>query len=367
MVQGSDAAAMQRAIRLGERGRATLFGDDPWVGCVVVSDAAVVGEGCHDRDGGPHAESVALGQAGERARGATAYVTLEPCDHDGRTPPCTRVLIDAGVARVVVGVEDADDRVRGRGIARLRDAGVVVDVGVDEETARESLRPYLHQRATGRPWCVLKSAASIDGRTAAADGSSQWVTGPRARADGHRLRARSQAVVVGSGTALLDRPALTVRDVETRPPVPPLRVLLDARGRVPAEGPLFDVDLGPTLVLTTSQADPEMMAAWKGAGVEVDEVEPGADGGVDLPAALRVLAGRRVLQALVEGGPSVHGALVRAGLADELVVYAGGVLLGDGARPVLAGFPVGTLSDAPRWRLVDVTRVGDDVRATWRP
>lgn len=350
---------MHEAAALGEQGRLTAP-PNPWVGCVLVRDGEVVGRGFHTRPGEAHGEAAALADAGDAARGATAYVTLEPCSHQGRTPPCADALVRAGVARVVAGVEDPDERVRGRGVEALRAAGVDVEVGLGRELVEESLRPYLHHRRTGRPWCVLKAATSIDGRTAAADGSSQWLTGAAARADAHRLRALSQAVVVGSGTALADRPTLTARDTEPVPPAQPLRVLLDRRGRVPAEGPLFDLDLAPTLVLTSGEADPGAVAAWKAAGAEVEEA------GADMGAVLDALGRRGVLQVLVEGGATVHGALVREGLADEVVVYMGGAALGDGGHPVLAGLPVPSLDAAPRWRLVDVARLGDDARFVWR-
>lgn len=362
MAEGPDADFMQRAIALGERGRPTTP-PNPWVGSVVVAGGEVVGEGFHERPGQPHAEAAALAAAGHRARGATVYVTLEPCDHHGRTPPCTEALLAAGVARVVVALEDPDDRARGRGVERLRAAGVEVGIGVGAEAASESLRPYLHHRRTGRPWCVLKAAVSLDGGTAAEDGTSKWITAPEARADAHRLRAASQAVVVGSGTALADRPSLTARDVEP-PATQPLRVLLDARGRVPAVGPLFDVDLAPTLVVTTAMADPDTVAAWKGAGAEVEEVDP-APGGVDLAGAVRLLGGRGVLQALFEGGAAVHGSLVAAGLADEVVVYQAGVALGPDAHPMFEGLAIPTLDAAPRFALTEVARLGDDVRLTW--
>src|SRR2546421_3538656 len=207
---------MAAAVALGEQGRLTAA-PNPWVGCVLVRDSEIVGRGFHRAAGEPHAEALALAQAGGRARGATAVVTLEPCTHFGRTPPCTPALVEAGVARVVVAVLDPDPRVSGRGVEELRAAGVAVDVGVGAAEAEASLRPYLHHRRTGRPLCLLKAAVSLDGRTAAADGTSQWITGPEARADSHRLRVESQAVVVGAGTALADRPALTAR---LDPPAP---------------------------------------------------------------------------------------------------------------------------------------------------
>src|SRR5581483_11094304 len=238
---------------------------------VVGADGQIVGRGFHRRAGEPHAEVHALREAGGRARGGTAYVTLEPCAHQGRTPPCAPALVEAGVRRVVVAVLDPDERVAGRGVDLLRAAGIRVDVGVGAEAAARSLAPYLHHRRTGRPLCLLKTAASLDGRTAAADGTSQWITGPEARVDAHRLRAESGAVVVGAGTALADGPTLTFRNLDVEDgviPPQPLRVLLDAGGRVPAVGPLFDATLAPTLVITTAAADLETRREWKEAGAE---------------------------------------------------------------------------------------------------
>lgn len=354
------------ALRLGEQGR-NGAPPNPWVGCVLERDGDVVGFGFHRAPGQPHAEPVALAEAGDRARGATAWVTLEPCNHHGRTPPCTEALIAAGVSRVVVALTDPDPKVAGGGLERLRAAGVAVEVGPGAEAARRSLRPYLHHRTTGRPLCVLKAAVSLDGRTAAADGSSQWITGPEARTDTHRLRAASQAVVIGAGTALADRPRLDVR-LDGEVVRQPTRVLLDATGRVPAAGPLFDPALAPTLVVTTPSAAPEAVKAWLEAGAEVAEVPSAAGGtGVDLSATLDLLGERGVLQAMVEGGPTLHGALVRAGLADQLVLYIGGRLLGAGALPLLAGPGPATLAEARQWRIVEARLVGSDVRLDCEP
>ena len=358
---------MTQAVALGERGRETSA-PNPWVGCVVVREGRVIGEGYHRRAGEAHAEAHALCQAGDLARGATAYVTLEPCAHYGRTPPCVEALLRAGVARVVIGVLDPDQHVSGRGVADLRAAGVEVDIGIGEQVVAESLAPYLHQRRTGRAYAVLKAAISLDGRTAAADGSSQWISGPAARADAHSLRARSQAILVGSGTALADRPSLTVRDAETQPERQPLRVLLDASGRVPANGPLFDQDLAPTLVMTSETADRSAVRAWCTAGANVEILPRAADGpGVDLTRALESLGRRGVLQVLVEGGARVHAAFTRARLVDRLVLYMGPRTLGAEGRPLLAGPGPRSLADADRWRLVDVRRVGEDVRLEYAP
>jgi diaminohydroxyphosphoribosylaminopyrimidine deaminase/5-amino-6-(5-phosphoribosylamino)uracil reductase len=366
---GSDEELMATAGELAESAR-LVTPPNPWVGCVLARDGEIVGRGATGPyPAGPHAEAAALRDAGDRARGATAYVTLEPCDHHGNTPPCSAALVTAGVARVVVALEDPDARVAGSGVARLRAAGIDVSLGTGAESVRWSLAPYLHQRATGRAFALVKTAMSLDGRTAAADGSSQWITGIEARADAHRLRAESQAVVIGAGTALADRPQLTVREVD--PPVErqPLRVLLDSRGRVPATGPLFDVSLAPTLVMTTDAAPAAAVDAWQAAGAKVETVAPGADGhGVDLVEVLTRLAGSHaVLQALIEGGSRLHGAFVDEHLADRVVAYVAPLLLGARALPAFGGPGPESLAAAARWQIGDVTPFGADVRLTLQP
>jgi diaminohydroxyphosphoribosylaminopyrimidine deaminase / 5-amino-6-(5-phosphoribosylamino)uracil reductase len=365
-VKATDSDLIARAVALGEHGRRSAA-PNPWVGSVVVDEqGAIAGEGWHQQPGTPHAEVHALAAARDRARGGTAYVTLEPCAHQGRTPPCADALVEAGVRRVVVALEDPDPRVAGRGLARLRAAGLDVAVGAGATAARRSLAPYLHHRRTGRAWCLVKTAMSLDARAAAADGSSRWITGGAARADVHRLRAESQAVVVGAGTALTDRPSLTARDVD--PPVDhqPLRVLLDGRGRVPVAGPLFDSALAPTLVVTTDAAPPATVDGWRAAGAKVETV-PAAPGGVDLEATLDLLGRRDVLQAMVEGGPALHGALLTAGLVDRLVAYVAPVTLGPRARAAFPAPDAVTLADARRWRLLSTTPFGDDVRLEYEP
>jgi diaminohydroxyphosphoribosylaminopyrimidine deaminase / 5-amino-6-(5-phosphoribosylamino)uracil reductase len=365
-VKATDSDLIARAVALGEHGRRSAS-PNPWVGSVVVDEqGAIAGEGWHRRPGTPHAEVHALEAAGERARGGTAYGTLEPCAHEGRTPPCADALIAAGVRRVVVALEDPDTRVAGRGLARLRAAGLDVEVGPGATSARRSLAPYLHHRRTGRAWCLVKTAMSLDAKTAAADGSSRWITGVAARADAHRLRAESQAVVIGAGTALADHPSLTARDVH--PPVDrqPLRVLLDARGRVPAAGPLFDAALAPTLVVTTEAAPSETVDAWQAAGAKVETV-PAAAAGVDLEATLDLLGRRDVLQAMIEGGATLHGALLAAGLVDRLVAYVAPTVLGPGAIPAFPQPEVGTIADAEAWRLLSATTLDDDVRLEYEP
>jgi diaminohydroxyphosphoribosylaminopyrimidine deaminase / 5-amino-6-(5-phosphoribosylamino)uracil reductase len=298
---------------------------NPWVGAVVEPGGA---SGATQPPGGPHAEVVALRRAGAAASGATLYVTLEPCAHTGRTPPCVDAIVDAGVARVVVGVEDPDERVRGAGIRALRAAGVTVDVGVCAEEVAEQLAPYLKHRRTGRPWVVLKLAASLDGRTAAPDGSSRWITGAAARTDAHRLRAESDAVIVGAGTVRADDPSLTVRAVEGRDP---LRVVL---GKAPGGARLH-----PALELTG-----------------------------DLGEILDELGQRGVVQALVEGGATVAGEFHRAGLVDRYVLYLAPALFGgDDAWPLFTGPGAATIAEVWRGRIRSVHPLGDDLRIECSP
>lgn len=357
-----DEALMQRAIALA-RGVRRSTAPNPWVGAVVVRDGVVVGEGATSPPGGLHAEAHALVAAGTRARGATLYVSLEPCSHHGRTPPCVEAILAAGVERVAVALQDPDALVHGRGIAALRAAGVTVDVGVGASDAQRLLAPYLHHRRTGRAYALLKSAVSLDGRVAASDGTSRWITGDAARADAHRLRAESQAVVVGAGTALADRPNLTARGLDVPPVLQPLRVVLDGRGRVPARGDLFDTTLASTLVVTTDRADSGAIDAWRAAGAKVEMVEPGSGAsGVDLRATLELLGANGVVQAMVEGGPTLHAAFVEAGLADAFVLYVGSTLLGERGLASIAFPGPDSIHAATRFALVDVARLGDDAR-----
>ena len=358
-----DDDAMARAVALASAGRRHT---PPWpsVGAVVVRDGEVVGEGATGPfPTGPHAEVAALRAAGDRARGATTYVTLEPCDHHGNTPPCTGALIEAGVRRVVVALEDPDLRVSGRGLDRLRNAGIEVDTGAGAAEAAHALAAYLHHRRTGRPLVVAKTAQSLDARVAAADGSSRWITSDAARRDAHELRADAQAVIVGAGTAIADQPSLTVRGIDDPPTRPPVRVLLDARGRVPANGPLFDTSLAPTVVVTTTGASHDAIDAWIHAGAKVESVPRAAGGhGVDLDATLRLLGAEGVLQALVEGGPTLLSAWLTGGYVARLVAYVAPLLLGTRGRPAFELTGAATLAGAPRFELTDSKVVGADVR-----
>lgn len=362
----TDEGFMRRALALSARG-ARAVRPNPLVGTVLVRDGEVVGEGRTTPPPGPHAEVVALRGAGERARGATAYVTLEPCAHTGRTPPCTEALLAAGVARVVVAVRDPHPLASG-GVERLREAGVDVVAGVGAAAARRQLRVFLHDidlTGPARPFVTLKAATSLDGRIAAADGASQWLTGTAARAEVHALRAEVDAIFVGSGTALADDPRLTVRlpraSMGSETAEPPLRVVLDGRGRVTG-GHLLDGTV-PTLVVTSAGTAHPAQAL---PNVEIVRV-PLLDGHLDLAAVLVLLRERDVRHLLVEGGAAVAGALVRARLVDELVLHLAPLLLGGSGRPLLDGDGITTLAGAFRLEPVGIQRAGDDTLLTLIP
>lgn len=349
--------AMRRAIDLAARARFQAP-PNPWVGCVLLRDGEVIAEGATEAPGGRHAEIVALDAAGDAACGATAVVTLEPCSHTGRTGPCADALIAAGVAAVVIAIEDPDPQVAGTGVAALAAAGIPVTTGVEAAAVRAQLRSYLHHRTTGRPSVIWKTGMSLDGRSAARDGSAKWITGDAARHDAQTLRAASQAIIVGSGTAQSDLPALTVRDVPDFNGPLLTRVLLDASGSTPAIGPLFDPRLGPTLVYTSATAD---AAKWRQVGADVVVVGT-SPRGVDLDAVLEDLGARHVLQVLVEGGAQVAGSFLHAGLVDEIVAYVAPRLLGAEALPAAWWPGPGTLADAPLWSLQSARALGSDVR-----
>jgi diaminohydroxyphosphoribosylaminopyrimidine deaminase / 5-amino-6-(5-phosphoribosylamino)uracil reductase len=363
-----DAGWMTRAVALAEGGRGAAS-PNPMVGAVLVLDGRVVGEGFHRAAGEAHAEAAALAAAGPLAAGATCYVTLEPCVHHGRTPPCVDALLAAGVARVVAALPDPDRRVDGGGLARLRAAGVAVTVGVGADAAAEQNAAYLTHRRLGRPRVTLKAAASLDGKVAAPDGSSQWITGPAARADAHRLRAEADAVAVGAGTALADDPRLTAR-LPGHVGRQPVRVLVDAAGRVGTAGHLFDTG-APTLVATTTAAPTGAVDAWRRAGAEVlvCPEAPWAGGrGVDLAELAAALGRMGLLELLVEGGPRLHASFWAAGLADRLVWYLAPLVIGgDGAPGLLRGGGAATLADARHLRIASVDRLGADLRVVAYP
>jgi len=353
-----DARFMARALQLARHGLYTTD-PNPRVGCVLVKGGDVVGEGWHERAGGPHAEVVALNVAGEHSRGATAYVSLEPCCHHGRTPPCTRALITAGVARVVAAMPDPNPKVASQGIAELEQAGIRVDIGLMQVEA-ERLNPGFVSRMTrGRPYLRVKLAASLDGRTALASGESKWITGEAARADVQRLRARSSAILTGVGTVLADDPSLTVRDFDIGRQ--PLRVVVDGHLSMRPDARLLHLP-GQTLVVTAADDDAyaEPLLA---AGAEVMVLPAGPDT-VDLVTLMRDLGQRDVNELLVEAGATVCGALLRAGLVDELVLYLAPHLLGSGARGMFNLPGLESMQDRIALRIQDVRAVGQDWRIT---
>ena len=360
MSDGGSAESMAQALHLAERGRYTTF-PNPRVGCVIVRDGHVVGRGWHERAGEAHAEIVAMREAGERTRGAELFVTLEPCSHQGRTPPCVDAVLAAGPRRVIVAMGDPNPLVAGRGVEKLRAAGVEVQVGLLEAAARELNRGFVSRMERKRPFVTLKLGASLDGRTAMVSGESKWITSAAARRDVHRLRAEAGAVLTGADTVLADDPRLNVRDLDvaTRPPD---RIVLDSRGRVADAARVWDAGDGARRIQVTgptSGAPP--------AGVNRVQVSKQADGRVDLPEALAALARLEVNHVLVECGSVLAGAFLAAGLVDELICYVAPSLLGDAARG-LARLPgLERLDQRVELRFTDVRSVGPDLRITAVP
>ena len=353
---------MAAALRLAERGRATTH-PNPRVGCVIVRDGSVVGRGFHERAGGPHAEIVALGEAGARARGADVYVTLEPCCHTGRTGPCTEALKAAAVGRVIAAMEDPNPRVAGQGLASLRAAGIATEVGVLAGEAAALNRGFVSRMARQRPWVTLKLAMSLDGRTAMGSGESRWITGAAARADVHRLRAEAGAVLTSVETILADDPELTVRSVGAARQ--PDRIVLDTQLRAPLGARVWQE--GARRIALAVRPPVDRVAALRARGVEVELVGTTADGHVELASALAALGRLEVNEVLVECGPRLAGALLQARVVDELVLYVAPSLLGDEAR-ALAHLPgLTTLAQRLPLRFTDTRLVGDDLRITATP
>ncbi len=375
---------MAQALRLAERGIYTTS-PNPRVGCVLVRDGKVVGEGWHERAGEPHAEVHALHAAGEAARGATAYVTLEPCSHHGRTPPCADALIQAGVAPVVVAVQDPNPQVAGQGIAKLRAAGIEVECGLMEAAARELNIGFFARMTRGTPWVRSKIAMSLDGRTALANGESKWITGEAARRDVQHWRARSCAVLTGIGTVLADDPQLNVRNIESSRQ--PLRGVVDSYLRIPLNARILSAEQAPSLTLSpgerehipsppgrgvgervvvyTATPDAQKIAALEQTGARV-VVLPDANGQVDAAAVLRDLAAQGCNEVLVEAGSAMNGALLQAGLVDELVLYLAPQLLGDMARGMARLGELASLDQRIELEWKDVRHVGRDLRVVAR-
>ncbi|KPB59901.1 Riboflavin biosynthesis protein RibD [Pseudomonas amygdali pv. myricae] len=364
-----DVHYMARALELARNGLYSTH-PNPRVGCVIVRDGQIVGEGLHVRAGEPHAEVHALRQAGELARGATAYVTLEPCSHQGRTPPCADALVNAGLARVVAAMQDPNPDVSGRGLLRLMNAGIGVQCGVLESEARALNKGFLKRMETGQPYIRVKMAMSLDGRTAMASGESQWITGPEARSAVQRLRAQSSVVLTGADTVLADKARLTVRPDELglnaeltalAAARPPLRVLIDGRLRVPLDAPFFQA--GSALVVTCAAASAR--GRYQEEGHEMLALADSA-GHVDLRKLMGELATRGVNEVLVEAGPRLAGAFARLGLVDEFQIFIAGKFLGSSARPLL-DLPLAQMSEALELNIVQMRAVGNDWRVIALP
>ena len=354
-----DHGHMAYALRLAERGAYTTK-PNPMVGCVLAVGAQVIGTGFHVRAGEPHAEVLALRQAGDAARGATAYVTLEPCSHTGRTGPCADALVEAGVSRVVAAMRDLNPRVDGAGFERLRAAGITVEHGLMDAQARALNRGFLSRLQRGRPFVTVKLAMSLDGRSAMASGESKWISGDASRQDVQRLRARSGALLTGAGTVLADDPSLTVRLDDGSPFVAPLRVVLDPGLATVARGRVREGD-APTLYVHAPNARIPR-------GLTADHAQAPVHAGLfDLGAVLQLLAAREINELLVEAGATLAGALMAAGLVDELVLYVAPMLLGARARPLFDGLGVESIADKFALDLLDTRRIGDDLRLTLRP
>jgi len=349
---------MARALQLARQGLYTTD-PNPRVGCVLVKDGEIIGEGWHQRAGLSHAEVEALNNAPD-AQGATAYVTLEPCSHFGRTPPCCDALINAGVSRVVVAMQDPNPLVAGQGLQRLRSAGIEVTSGVFEEDAQRLNRGFIKRMTQQRPWIRSKLAMSLDGRTAMASGESKWITSTQARADVQRLRAESSAILTGINTVLADDPALTARvDEEV---VQPLRVVLDSQLAMPVDAQLVNGP-GRTLILTSSTDDTKKQALQQ-AGFEVYEIAE-HQGRLDLRQVMAFLAEQQINEVLVEAGPTLNGALLAENLIDEWVIYMAPCVLGDQGRGLFALPDMNTMADKKNLNLADVRQVGPDLKLTF--
>lgn len=354
---------MALALTLGRRGRGNTW-PNPAVGCVLVNQGRIVGRGWTQRGGRPHAETVALAQAGNAARGATAYVTLEPCAHHGQTPPCAEALVKAGVARVVAAIEDNDARVAGRGFEILRAAGITVDVGVCADEAARDLRGFILRTDQGRPFVTLKLAATLDGRIATATGESQWITGPDARREVHAMRAAHDVVLVGGGTARADDPSLTVRGLGIDQQ--PVRVVASRRLDLPLLSTLARTATEvPVWIAHGSDADPGLVSAWHDLGAELLACD--VEGAQLSPASiLQALGAKGVNAVFCEGGGALAASLISADLVDELVMFHAGFAIGAEGYPAVGALGLDRLSGASRFRAVSQRRVGADLLSVWR-
>ena len=357
-----DIHHMREALRLGRSAMGSAW-PNPAVGCVIVAGDQIVGRGATAPGGRPHAEPQALAEAGAAARGATAYVTLEPCAHHGKTPPCAEALIKAGVARVVVAVGDSDPRVSGRGIEMLRKAGIEVVQGVLEDEARTDLAGFFLRIEEGRPWVTLKLASSFDGRIATASGHSQWITGPEARQRVHEFRARHDAVMVGAGTARADNPMLTVRGLDV--PRQPVRVVVSRRLDVPLMSELArTAGEVPVWMCHGPDADKSLREAWQGLGAELVECRLHGRQ-LEIGSVLQALGERGLTRVFCEGGGALAASLLSAGLVDELIGFTAGVVIGAEGLPGVGAMGLARLEEAPRFRLIEAAAVGGDIMHRW--
>lgn len=359
----TDTAHMRHALGLAARGLGRTW-PNPAVGCVIVQGNRIVGRGWTQPGGRPHAETVALAQAGAQARGATAYVTLEPCDHHGQTPPCSAALIMVGISRVVTALTDPDPRVTGRGHARLRAAGLQVTEGVLADAARRLNAGFLKRVTLGLPMVTLKLATTLDGRIATASGESRWITGTLARRATHALRLTHDAVLVGAGTARADNPDLTARDLGAGHQ--PLRIVLDPRLTLRPDSRLGQTARqNPVWLLHTASASDAARTAWTATGATLLETPHTPTGQIDLPAALTALADRGLTRILCEGGASLAAALILENLVDDLITYTAGALIGAEGHPALGPLHVASLAKAPRLSLLSTRQIGPDTETHW--
>ncbi|WP_255312319.1 bifunctional diaminohydroxyphosphoribosylaminopyrimidine deaminase/5-amino-6-(5-phosphoribosylamino)uracil reductase RibD [Kiloniella majae] len=360
-----DLQHMDAALSLAARGLGTTS-PNPSVGCIIVKNEHVVGRGRTQPGGRPHAETVALKEAGEAARGATAYVTLEPCSHHGKTPPCCEALIAAGISRCVVAMEDNDARVQGRGLQALKDAGIEVVVGIRQHEAEDLNAGFFIRNRHGRPLVTLKVATSLDGRIATKSGQSKWVTGEAARRAGHMLRVRNDAILVGSGTAIIDNPRLDVRlpGLENKSPT---RVVMDGRLRLPLTHDLVvRAKEHKTILMTFKENDASRLNAYRNAGVEVCLIDKNEDGYINASTVLKELGSQGITRLLVEGGSHIIGSLFKADLIDRIVWFRASKVIGGDGLGVTTGFGLEELSLAPRFTLSNVASLGDDMMESYR-
>ena len=355
----NDESFMKQALQLA---RLTIgqTRPNPSVACIVVKDGAIVGTGTHLCAGGPHAEVIALNQAGKNATGATAYVTLEPCCHQGKTPPCTDLLIESGVSRVVIATKDDNPKVSGLGIKKLEESGIEVTPGICEQEARSINEAFLFSQRNKRPRVTLKAAISLDGKIATHTGNSRWISGPESRKDSHELRHRIDAILVGIGTVLADNPELTARACENG--MQPLRIVLDSALRIPEDAKILN-DKAQTLIFTGEKANDEKISRLKSRNVQVIKL----NGPIAIKEILRHLGGMEIHSLLVEGGATIHGSFLESGLFEEVLIYQAPIIIGGAAAPsAFGGIGAAKIDDAPHFEIKSIERLGADmkIRAT---